>query len=86
MRRPILGSLPRLDMVTVGRRDRQFALPYLYRSGTGRGTILFVHGLGGSKENLYLALQILAVEARQVGQFRRPRTSSGLRTHCGAGS
>jgi pimeloyl-ACP methyl ester carboxylesterase len=34
-----------------------FHLPYLFREGAGRPSILFVHGLGGAKENFYWALQ-----------------------------
>jgi pimeloyl-ACP methyl ester carboxylesterase len=61
-------------MVTVGRRGRQFALPYIYRSGAGRESILFVHGLGGSKENFYLALQSPALAAYSLLMFDFPGT------------
>jgi hypothetical protein len=50
---PIQTKLPRLDRLVVEWRGRHFSLPYLYRDGTGGPAILFVHGLGGAKENFY---------------------------------
>lgn len=49
--------LPRLDQITIHNRGRRFAIPYLYRRGTGGPAVLFVHGLGGAKENFLAALQ-----------------------------
>jgi len=43
--------LPRLDQITIHNRGRTFAIPYLYRPGTGGPAVLFVHGLGGAKKN-----------------------------------
>jgi pimeloyl-ACP methyl ester carboxylesterase len=74
MRRPIVGNMPRLDLITVERRGRNFSLPYFFRAGTGQGTVLFVHGLGGSKENFYVALQSPALSTYTLLMFDFPGT------------
>lgn len=48
--RPIQSALPRLSSVVVEWHGHSFELPYLYRQGPGPA-IMFLHGLGGIKEN-----------------------------------
>lgn len=57
MRRPVLADVARLSQVTVSWNGYFYSLPYFYREGRGGPIILFVHGLGGAKENFYAALQ-----------------------------
>ena len=58
----IAGSnLPRLGWVTVTRQGKEFRLPYFFRKGTTGPALLFVHGLGGAKENFYGAFQSAAL-------------------------
>ena len=74
MQIPIQTNLPRLDRLVVEWRAREFSLPYLYREGTGGPTILFVHGLGGSKENFYTAFQSPALADCTLVTFDQPGT------------
>lgn len=74
MKTPIQTALPRLDRLTVERRGRQFRLPYFYREGTGGPSILFVHGLGGAKENFYAAFQSPALADCALLTFDEPGT------------
>jgi pimeloyl-ACP methyl ester carboxylesterase len=55
-------------------RGHSFSLPYLYRQGTGGASILFVHGLGGAKENFYWALQSPALASCTLAMFDQPGT------------
>jgi pimeloyl-ACP methyl ester carboxylesterase len=71
---PIQTKLPRLDRLTVEWHGRQFSLPYFYREGTGGPTVLFVHGLGGSKENFYAAFQSPALADCTLATFDEPGT------------
>jgi len=71
---PIQTKLPRLDWMALEWRGRQFSLPYLYRDGTGGPSILFVHGLGGAKENFYAAFQSPALADCQLVAFDEPGT------------
>lgn len=75
---PIQTKLPRLDLLTIDWRGRQFHLPYLYRAGSGGPSILFVHGLGGAKENFYAAFQSPALADCTLVAFDQPGT--GLAT------
>src|SRR5262245_46852532 len=75
---PIQTKLPRLDLLAVEWRGRQFRLPYLYREGAGGPSILFVHGLGGSKENFSAAFQSPALADCTLATFDLPGT--GLAT------
>jgi pimeloyl-ACP methyl ester carboxylesterase len=74
MRRPALTNLPRLDKVCVPWRDYSFSMPYFYREGAGGPTILFVHGLGGAKENSYAAFQSEALATCTLVAFDLPGT------------
>jgi len=71
---PIQTDLPRLGWLAVEWRGRRFSLPYLYRDGTGGPAILFVHGLGGSKENFYAAFQSPALADCTLVTFDEPGT------------
>ena len=71
---PIQTNLPRLDRLTVEWRGRDFSLPYFYRDGTGGPAILFVHGLGGAKENFYAAFQSPALADCTLATFDEPGT------------
>jgi pimeloyl-ACP methyl ester carboxylesterase len=71
---PIQANLPRLDRLVVEWRGRHFSLPYLYREGTGGPAILFVHGLGGAKENFYAAFQSPALADCTLATFDQPGT------------
>lgn len=71
---PIQTNLPRLDRLVVEWRGRQFSLPYLYREGTGGPAVLFVHGLGGAKENFYAAFQSPALADCTLATFDEPGT------------
>ena len=71
---PIQTNLPRLDRLTVEWRGRCFSLPYLYRDGSRGAAILFVHGLGGAKENFYAAFQSPALADCTLATFDEPGT------------
>jgi len=71
---PIRTNLPRLDRLTVEWHGRNFSLPYFYREGTGGPAILFVHGLGGAKENFYAAFQSPALADCTLATFDQPGT------------
>jgi pimeloyl-ACP methyl ester carboxylesterase len=71
---PIQTNLPRLDRLTVEWHGRHFSLPYFYRDGTGGPAILFVHGLGGAKENFYAAFQSPALADCTLATFDQPGT------------
>src|ERR687898_2836445 len=74
MRIPIKTTLPRLDRLGVEWRGRHFSLPYLYRDGAGGPAVLFVHGLGGAKENFYAAFQSPALAGCTLLAFDQPGT------------
>ena len=71
---PTQTKYPRLDHLTVEHRGRQFTLPYLYREGSGGPSVLFVHGLGGAKENFYAAFQSPALYDCTLLAFDEPGT------------
>jgi pimeloyl-ACP methyl ester carboxylesterase len=71
---PTKTKLPRLDETTVEWRGRAFALPYLYREGTGGPSVFFLHGLGGAKENFYTAFQSPALADCTLLTFDEPGT------------
>jgi pimeloyl-ACP methyl ester carboxylesterase len=71
---PIQTRFPHLDLLAVEWRGRQFRLPYLYREGAGGPSILFVHGLGGAKENFYAAFQSPALADCTLVTFDQPGT------------
>jgi pimeloyl-ACP methyl ester carboxylesterase len=71
---PARTKFPRLDQVIVEWRGRQFSLPYLYRDGTGGPCVVFIHGLGGAKENFYAAFQSRALADCALLTFDEPGT------------
>jgi pimeloyl-ACP methyl ester carboxylesterase len=70
---PASSSPPRLDVLRVTRQGCAFDLPYLARRGSGPA-ILFVHGLGGAKDNFHWALQSPALAHCHVVMFDLPGT------------
>jgi pimeloyl-ACP methyl ester carboxylesterase len=54
-------NLPQIDEVTLTRRGIQIQLPFMFRKGTVGPTLIFIHGLGGAKENFYAAFQSPAI-------------------------
>ena len=84
MRRPARSKIPRLDELRIRWRDHSFSLPYFYRPGSGGPAVLFVHGLGGAKENFYAAFQSPSLADCTLVAFDAPGT--GLAEfHAGAG-
>lgn len=71
---PAQTKLPRLDKITVEWNGRAFALPYLYREGTGGPCVFLVHGLGGAKENFFAAFQSPALADCTLLTFDEPGT------------
>ncbi len=71
---PVQTDLPRLDRLTVEWHGGHFSLPYFYRDGTDGPAILFVHGLGGAKENFYAAFQSPALADCTLATFDEPGT------------
>ncbi len=74
LHRPAKAKLARLEHLSVETRGRRFALPYFHREGAGGPAILFVHGLGGAKENFYAALQSPALADCTLVSFDEPGT------------
>jgi pimeloyl-ACP methyl ester carboxylesterase len=68
------GTLPTLDWIAVRRNESAYRLPYLYQKGNGGPALLFVHGLGGAKENFYAAFQSSALADCDLLAFDLPGT------------
>lgn len=66
-------SLPSLDRVLLDYRGQTISIPYFYRAGTGPA-ILFIHGLGGAKENFYAAFQSSTLADCTLLAFDNPGT------------
>ena len=71
---PVTTPHPKMGELEIAWRDRSFVLPYIHRQGTGGPTVLFVHGLGGAKENFYAALQSKAMASFTIVMFDLPGT------------
>ncbi len=71
---PTKTKLARLDQLTVELHGRRYSLPYFYREGAGGPAVLFVHGLGGAKENFYAAFQSPALADCTLVAFDEPGT------------
>jgi pimeloyl-ACP methyl ester carboxylesterase len=67
-------NLPCLDWAIVNRNGVQYRLPYFFRKGTTGPALLFVHGLGGAKENFYAAFQSRALAHCDLLAFDFPGT------------
>jgi pimeloyl-ACP methyl ester carboxylesterase len=74
MQLPIKAPLPRLDQVNVVWRGRELSMPFIYRKGRDGPSVLFVHGLGGAKENFYAAFQSPALAECTLLAFDFPGT------------
>jgi pimeloyl-ACP methyl ester carboxylesterase len=73
-RRKSAGSfLPTLDRLELSYRGRVLSVPYFLRRGSGPA-ILFIHGLGGAKENFYAAFQTTALDDCTLVAFDNPGT------------
>ena len=70
---PALSQAPHLGTVRVSRGTYTHNLPYLARPGSGP-SILFVHGLGGAKENFLWAVQSPALAHCDLLMFDTPGT------------
>ena len=68
------SNLPRLDWVTVALNGARHRLPFCFRKGTNGPALLFVHGLGGAKENFYAAFQSAALAHCDLLAFDFPGT------------
>lgn len=68
------SNLPHIDKVNVVRRGASIQLPYIFRKGTTGPTGLFIHGLGGAKENFYAAFQSSAIMDCELLAFDLPGT------------
>jgi pimeloyl-ACP methyl ester carboxylesterase len=58
----------------VHRNQAAYPLPYCFRKGNGGPALLFVHGLGGCKENFYAAFQSAALADCDLLTFDFPGT------------
>ena len=67
-------ALPSLDRVLLDHRGRTISIPFFHRLGAGGPTILFIHGLGGAKENFYAAFQSSALADCTLLAFDNPGT------------
>jgi pimeloyl-ACP methyl ester carboxylesterase len=65
--------LPKLDRFELNFRGRALSIPYFLRHGYGPA-ILFVHGLGGAKENFYAAFQSSVLNECMLVAFDNPGT------------
>jgi pimeloyl-ACP methyl ester carboxylesterase len=70
----IKSKIPVSDGLRVKWRGHDLCLPYFYREGAGGPSILFVHGLGGSKENFYWAFHSPALADCTLVTFDLPGT------------
>lgn len=70
---PSRSQPPRLDLVHVTLNGRTYDLPCISREGPGPA-VLFVHGLGGAKENFLYALQSPALAHCKLLMFDTPGT------------
>ena len=78
------SNLPRIDKVIVTRKGAAVHLPYMFRKGTTGSTVVFIHGLGGAKENFYAAFQSSAMTDYDLLAFDLPGT--GLAPFCPSNS
>jgi len=74
MFKPVKSKIAVLDLLRITWHAHTFHLPYFYREGAGGPALLFVHGLGGAKENFYSALQSPALADCTLVTFDLPGT------------
>ena len=68
------SNLPRWEALTVSRNGFEHRLPFVFRKGTTGPALLFIHGLGGAKENFYAAFQSPALADCDLLTFDFPGT------------
>jgi len=66
--------LPKMEWLSVSRAGKEFHIPVQLRMGTHGPTLLFVHGLGGAKENFLAAFQSQALSSCTLVAFDLPGT------------
>ena len=66
---------PQIKSIPIAYKGRTFDLEYFYREGN-RETILFVHGLGGAKENFWEACKSSAMAGHTLIGFDNPGTGN----------
>lgn len=67
--------MPQIKSHHILYRDRAYDIEYFYRAGT-KETILFVHGLGGAKENYWEACKSDALDGHTLIAFDNPGTGN----------
>jgi len=68
------NALPKSQWLKVTRCGKVFDIPVQLRLGTTGPTLLFIHGLGGTKENFYAAFQSRALAHCTLVTFDLPGT------------
>jgi pimeloyl-ACP methyl ester carboxylesterase len=66
---------PQIKFIDIELRNRTYRLEYFNRSGHN-GTILFVHGLGGAKENFWEATKAYSLKGYELICFDNPGTGN----------
>jgi pimeloyl-ACP methyl ester carboxylesterase len=72
------SQTPHAGERTIIWNGRYFPIPYLIRDGGGGPSILFVHGLGGAKENFQSAFESPALADCKLVTFDEPGTGLAL--------
>lgn len=70
-----MSATPQIGTKQVTHRGRSYAIEYFIRHGD-KGTILFVHGLGGAKENFWEALKSSDLKNYCLIGFDNPGTGN----------
>ncbi|MCP3995828.1 MAG: alpha/beta hydrolase [bacterium] len=68
------SNLPRLEWLHIPWNGRHVALPCYWRPGRGGASVLFVHGLGGARENFSAAFQSRGLADCTLVTFDLPGT------------
>lgn len=66
---------PQLGTIDIKFKGRIFTIEYFYRKGNEE-TVLFVHGLGGAKENFWTACQSEMLSGHTIVCFDNPGTGN----------
>lgn len=69
------GPAPQIKSLEIQYKERAFNIEYFYRKGTAE-TILFVHGLGGAKENFWESCKTDALLGHTLIGFDNPGTGN----------
>lgn len=70
-----MSTTPAIGTVTVHFNNKPFQIEYFHRPGH-KGEILFVHGLGGAKENYWEACKSPALKGYSLTAFDNPGTGN----------